>query len=343
MLSGPFGVMVHWLAPGPMPEQGPRLTDLDAAVDRFDVDRFMSDLVATGGKWLIFTFGQNKGMYCSPNSVFERYCGAGVCSRRDLALEIAQKCQAPGIRFIGYMPCEVNANGRMHAGMAWNTQPGTDQAEFQQRYTLALAEWGERFGKLMAGWWFDGCYTWPVFHNSKMNWPLWYERTRAGNPDRALAFNDGGFISGRAHPIQPEHDYLSGEIEALRNGQIVLGRVPGCPVHVPTSRFAEGTRCQWHGLLPIDCFWGHGTYTASFHEKVKEHALPFRIVPDGYAGPMEEPVYSDQELSDLLKRIRSAGGVMTFNVGIYQEGHLGPKSVAQLGQLASIMEGEQSR
>ena len=39
MNQGTFGLMVHWIAPGPAPRAGARITDLNAAVDRFDLDR----------------------------------------------------------------------------------------------------------------------------------------------------------------------------------------------------------------------------------------------------------------------------------------------------------------
>ena len=91
MKGGKFGMMVHWLAPGPEPQHGPRVTDLDRAVDAFDVDRFLSDFRRTRADWLIFTIGQNTGYYASPNSVLDALAGPGHCPRRDLVLEIAMR------------------------------------------------------------------------------------------------------------------------------------------------------------------------------------------------------------------------------------------------------------
>ena len=48
MVQGSFGVMVHWLAPGPASEKGPYIHDLNRAVDGFDLDRFVQDFQAPG-------------------------------------------------------------------------------------------------------------------------------------------------------------------------------------------------------------------------------------------------------------------------------------------------------
>src|SRR5205823_1381576 len=144
------------------------------------------------------------------------------------------------------------------------------QSEFQHRYTSVIREYAERFGRLLDGWWFDGCYPWDVFHNRLYDWHLWASAARAGNSEAALAFNDGSFCVGNTQPLTPEQDYLSGEVEVLREGKIRLGRGDSAPLYLPRSRFVEGTTCQWHALVPIDCFWGHET-----------------------PGPMEPPRYAD--------------------------------------------------
>ena len=60
--EGAFGLMVHWLAPGPPPQGGPRITDLNEAVNAFDLDRFLRDFARTGADWLIFA---TCGTHCS--------------------------------------------------------------------------------------------------------------------------------------------------------------------------------------------------------------------------------------------------------------------------------------
>lgn len=327
-MTGRFGLMNHWLFPGVLPEREPSARTLDEAVDRFDVDRLVEDVCQCGADWLIFTLGQNTGFYASPNPVIERLAGTGHCSQRDLAYEIAARLHQAGKRFIAYLPCEVAANTSMHPGFAWRAAPDTDQAEFQRRYTQAVSAWAERFGDLLDGWWFDGCYTWPVFHSRYMDWPLWLDAARAGNPNAAVTFNDGSFCIGNLTPVHPAHDYLSGETEMLIDGWVRLGRDADAHTHLPAGRFVAGTTCQWHSLLPIDCFWMHGSPPPAFLPDQPFHYT----VPDGY-GPMEPPVYSDAELGRFLHTCLDAGGAVTFNVGIYQEGHLGRDTVEQLRRI----------
>lgn len=306
-MSGHYGLMVHWLAPGPPAEHGPTVHDLNTAVDRFDVPHFLHDFAQTKAQWLIFTIGQNTTYYCSPNATLDRLAGPGHCSHRDLVLEIAQGVHTQGKRFIAYLPAEVDAPEVLHEPFAWNP---ADQSEFQRRYCAFIREYAQRFGKLLNGWWFDGCYTWPVFPNSARHWPLWTAAARAGNPAAALAFNDGSLCCGNDQPIAPDQDYLSGETEVLRDGKLQLGRQADAPLYLPTSRFCEGTRCQWHSLVPIDAFWAHGK-----------------------PGPMEPPRYTDQDLDAFLHNCLSVGGAVTLNVGIYQEGGLGTETLVQLQRI----------
>jgi hypothetical protein len=344
-MAGRYGLMVHWIYPHLMGENTPPAASLDDAVNQFNLERFLQDFAATGADWLIFTLGQNSGYYASPNSVIEQLAGKDRCSKRDLALEIANGVHDLGKRFIAYLPCEVAGNRALHEGFAWNTQEGTDQAAFQTRYLSAVREWAERLGPLMDGWWYDGCYQWPLFHNDYMDWPAWFEASRAGNPDRVVAFNDGSLCNGLTQPLTPQQDYLSGETEVLVNGRIRLGRpatpqllaygdqaqtVPEpIPTFLPDSRFVPGTNCQWHCLLPVDCFWGHGNGTVDWLPSDLYHVGD----PESTATQMEPPLYADDELAGFLTNCLTVGGAVTMNVGIYQEGHLGLETVRQLASV----------
>ncbi|MCX6361618.1 MAG: hypothetical protein NT029_17580 [Armatimonadetes bacterium] len=312
MTKGSFGIMVHWIAPGPAPEKGEWVQDNDRAVDAFDVQGFLGQVRESGAGWVILTLGQNSGYYCSPNATMDRLVGPGHCSKRDLALEIAKGLHKMGKRFIAYLPAEVAAQSdAVHKGFGWNPE---NQDEFQQRYASFIREYSERFGKLCDGWWFDGCYTWPVFHNSLYKWPLWYEAARAGNPNAAVAWNDGSYCVGITKPVNAEQDFLSGEIEKIIDGRIRLGREETVALYLPDGRYAKGTRCLNHALLFIDAFWGH--------------AKP---------GPMEPLLYTDEQLFTFVRNYRRAGGAVTLNVGIYQEGRLGTDAVAQLKRLKATL------
>lgn len=315
--DGRYGMMVHWIAPGPAPEHGERVTDLDRAVDGFDLDAFLDQFGASGAAWLIFTIGQNTGCYASPNATLDRLAGPGHCSRRDLVGEIARGVHDLGKRFIAYLPAEVAAPTALHEAFAWNTAEGTDQRAFQPRYRAFFQEYAERLGPLLDGWWFDGVYTWPVLHNRHYDWPAWFASARAGNPDAVIALNDGSFCTGKTDPVTPLQDYFSGEVNDLKEGQIQLGWAgDDRPLYLPPARFVPGTEVQWHALVPIDCGWAHET-----------------------PGPMEPPRYADEDLFSFVRRCHAVGGAVTLNVGIYQDGRLGEATLAQLRRLSAALGG----
>lgn len=312
MVQGSFGMMVHWLTPGTYPRQGEQITDFNTAVDAFDLEGLLNQFRASGADWLIFTIGQNTGYYASPNSLLEELAGSGHTSQRDLVLEVAKGVKSQGKRFVAYLPSEVKAQSEeIHRAFAWNPK---DQSEFQTRYTAFVREYSERYGSLLDGWWFDGCYTWEDFHNSQYRWSDWCDAARAGNPQAAVAFNDGCFCVGIKQPLTPLQDYLSGEVETLIEGMIRLGRSEDSTLYLPKTRFVEGTQCQWHALVPIDCFWMHSQ-----------------------PGEMEPLLYTDEDLFAFVLRCRAVGGAVTLNVGIYQEGLIGEDALLQLQRLRSCL------
>ncbi len=298
--EGGFGIMVHYLIspPGDTPEE--RTRAFDETVTGFDLDAFMAQLEAMGADWLIFTVGQNTGYYCSPNAYLDARA-PGHASERDLLLEIAQGADARGIRLIAYLPSETAAQSdEIHQAFAWNP---ADQTEFQRRYTRFVAEYGERLGALMDGWWFDGCYTWDVFPNSTYDWPLWFEAARAGNPNRIVCFNDGAFCIGNVKPVTPLEDYHAGEVHFLWDGRTALDHERPPATWMPDGPFIEGVRT--HALLPI-----FSTF---------EGGRPY--------------VYSDWQLFKWVDDFRAAGGAVTLNLPIDGAGRIPQEAVDQVVRL----------
>ncbi len=329
-MAGRAGLMVHWIAPGPKALHGPRLTDLNAAVDRFDIERFMEGFLDTGASWLIFTVGQNTGCYASPNSILDRKL-PGRTPRRDLVLEIAGAVKKAGKSFIAYLPCEVRGQSEeIHRGFDWEVKDQSPQYAFQDAYLPFVEEYSLKFGKLCDGWWFDGCYPWDAFPNHLMQWDRWYSAARAGNPDSAISFNDGCFCVGNDAPVHNGQDFLSGEVEVLREGAVRVGREIDAPLYNPQWQYAPGTNCLLHALVPTDCLWWHGFEDPSW---VAGHR--FRALEQSSAGEFETPAYRDDELQTTLTSIHNKNGAVTFNIAVSQEGFLNPKSVAQLNRCLS--------
>jgi hypothetical protein len=154
--------------------------------------------------------------------------------------------------------------------------------------------------------------------------------------------------------VIPGQDYLSGESEFLLKGKIRYGRgtdvltplatglaskkpimgrgVTDCTGYVCTLPLPQPPpACIWHALLPIDCMWETGI---SFNLDWQNPA--FKWVPPK-PHKMERPLYTLTDLETVVRDFKSVGGGVTFNVGIFQEGGLGPDTVAQLAKLAGRM------
>lgn len=300
LAQGSYGIMVHYLiAPaGDTPLE--RSAEFSRIVDGFDLDGFIAQFASTGADWLIFTIGQNTGYYCSPNGFLDAAL-PGHTSERDLVLEIAERLHGLGKRLIAYLPAEVaGQEDDIKAAFAWNP---ADQSVFQRRYQEFIADYSRKLGPLCAGWWFDGCYEWDVFHNSLYDWPAWIGAARAGNSDAIVAYNDGSFCIGKLRPLTPLQDYLSGEVHMLVDGRIKLGHSDDSPLYLPDSRFVEGV--QWHALVPVDSTFEGG---APYH-------------------------YSDEELFGFVDACKAVGGAVTLNLPIEQSGHVPDASIAQMQRL----------
>ncbi len=325
-MSGHFGLMVHWIYPTILPERPSPAMSLDETVDAFDVSRFLAGFEQSGARWLIWTIGQNTGFYASPNAVLERLAGPGHASKRDLTLEIARGVKALGKRFIAYLPGEMAFNPELKEAFSWRVEFAPGQRPFQASYCDFLREYSLRFGELLDGWWIDGAW---VFPTGELDFALWSNALRAGNPNAVLAFNNGGFTGTDTQPMHAECDFLPGEADVLIKGQIKVGRSKERVLMLPEQGCAPGTKCLWHALVPLDCPWGFGFDPA-----------PDDIVPDSpyewvdrQNPEMPAPLYSDADLKSFLSHCLGVGGAVTWNIGIYREGHLAPKTLAQIRRI----------
>lgn len=294
-----YGVMVHYLSNIQPRIEEERVSDWNAMVDLFDVKHFADDIERMGAGWAIFPFGQNSGHYCSPNAMLESMV-PGSCSKRDLMYELAVELKDRGIRLIAYLPSEADGNTEEFRNkMGWDLDL-VDKSFFQECYEKVIREWAIHMGMLLDGWWFDGCY------NSEEKD---FTRTQGWSNARfnysewkaaACAGNPSAVIAmcPGAEAMQyvfQEQDYLAGEANTLN--------------HKPEGALIDGM--QWHCLPWLDCKWGHW-------EK---------------AGEIEKPRFTDEELWEFYKSCQENQGVVTWNIGIYQNGLLAEKTVEQMIRL----------
>jgi hypothetical protein len=250
-----WGVMTHYLA-----DWQARVHNLDMSsnsfidqwnkmVDGFDVEGMAKRLEQVGAGHYQISIGQNSGYYLSPNTTYDKIAGImpSKCSHRDLVADFAEPLHRRDIKLMVYLPSGAPAQDKQaNAALEWLNGPYPNKA-FQRKWEQIIAEWSRRWGKKVAGWWFDGCY----FPNSMYrspeppNFASFAAAARAGNPDSAIAFNPG--VIYRLISISPDEDYIAGEIDHPDQASVHRGH----------DGLMDGA--QIHMLSFLGTTWGMGT------------------------------------------------------------------------------------
>jgi hypothetical protein len=265
---------------------------------------------------LIFTLGQCTRYLCSPSPIYDAKL-PGHTPRRDLLLELAQRLKKLNKKLIVYFPSENEP--------CIKEVLDSGDGKYPEVYFEFLRQYSVKLGELHHGWWFDACGPHPDEY-----WNKWLAAVRAGNPDVAIAFSGAEFCCGAPlGPICHLADYHAGEIHLMEDGKIRRDFLypPGelyvdaeCKLrkhdqaaqfYLPDGPFVGGV--QWHGLLPID--------------------LTFNpAIPNQYCH------YTDKELLQFVRSVKSVGGAITINVPVdIETGHIADDSQTQLVRLSKAL------
>ncbi|OHB78275.1 MAG: hypothetical protein A2Z25_20055 [Planctomycetes bacterium RBG_16_55_9] len=242
MKDARWGVMTHYLADWKARETNESrnifgIAKWNEMIDRFDVEGLAGQLASVGAGYYLITLGQNSGYYLSPNEAYDRFVGIqpSKCSRRDLVADLYEALHKRGIKLMVYLPSGAPNGDRVaKEALQWQNGPHRNQ-EFQLIWEQVIREWSTRWGKKVAGWWFDGCY-WPnsmYRFEEAPNFASFAAAARAGNADSIVAFNPG--VVPRLISVSPHEDYIAGEISDMNKLEIrraADGRIDGKQVHV---------------------------------------------------------------------------------------------------------------
>jgi len=232
-----WGVMTHYLAEWIAPEAHRSVEAWNQLVDAFDAEGLAKQLESVGARYHLLTIGQNSGFYISPNAAYDRLVGIrpSKCSRRDLVADVAVALAKRGIKLTVYLPSGAPARDPVAVqALQWRNGPYPNR-EFQLNWEQVVREWSLRWGRNVAGWWFDGCY-WPntMYRSADPpNFASLAAAARAGNPDAVVAFNPG--VVYRIISVTPFEDYTAGEIDQpdrLSIRRASDGKVDGAQIHV---------------------------------------------------------------------------------------------------------------
>jgi hypothetical protein len=241
MRGARWGVMTHYLADWRAradhePTSVEKWNDL---VDNFDTEGLARQLESVGAGYYLVTIGQNSGYYLSPNATYDKLVGIrpSKCSRRDLVADLYESLHNRGIKLMVYLPAGApGSDASAVKALQFKRGPNRNR-EFQVKWESVIREWSTRWGKKVAGWWFDGCY-WPnaMYRLPEPpNFVSFAAAARAGNSDSVVAFNPG--VVDRILSVSPHEDYSAGEIndpDKLMIRRANGNKVDGAQIHVLT-------------------------------------------------------------------------------------------------------------
>ena len=295
-----YGVAVHWTAQT-TPHRGTPLPFRDA-VEAFNLNAFIDDILESGADYLIFTTTHALQMLPAPNTALEGIL-TGRTSERDLIWEIASSLSAHGIHLILYYNHSCNSKDDPE----WEQAVGYHEHSKDHLVSnlCDIVAWmGQHYGDKIRAWWFDSAYSLDPKgpHNSvttdmtgfQFPWERFTGVAKTGFPERLVTYNAG---VNQTYLYTTHQDYWAGEL-------VDLG-------HPPKSRFLDNG-LQWHGWTCLDD-------RAWVHSKIDTD------IPD--------PLYTDRQVIEFVKICNEHQCPMCFNVGIYQDGTIPTDSVNQLRRL----------
>ena len=209
-------------------------------IDKFDVKFLADQLEDAGVKVFELTLGQNSGYYCAPNPVYGEISGykAGEkTSRRDIPMEMAKELRKRGIDFMLYLPGQApfwDKQSIDNFGFVPFDRLGSDRdftEEGVEKWAKVIAWWSQHYGKLVKGWWFDGCRDDMKFAEYASE--AYAAAVKSGNPHAIVAFNPG--CQPKLIRQTKASDYTAGEVSEGLFEQTAPGRwVDGAQSHILT-------------------------------------------------------------------------------------------------------------
>jgi hypothetical protein len=301
MRRAKYGLQFHWTSQS-VPRHGPRKKYADAVRD-FPVKSFAQIAKESGAGYVILTTSNAEHYFPAPIKAIDRVL-PGRTTERDLVADCIDALGAHGIRLILYYHCGhddwKNPDG-------WWQHTGYDSKNpqrFLDNWCAITSEAGRRYGKGLAGWYFDDAC---VYYPLNPDFRQLTAAAKAGNPERVVCYNP--WILPRSTDFQ---DYLCGE------GYEFLKLWDGLPT--------DGT-----GIYTSGPYKGLQAHTNFVLEKGWVHSrLDTEIPPPQYP--------KDQFVRDMKAGI-AHGIVPSVNMEIYQDGGVGDASLEYMKAVRAEIKG----
>ena len=301
-----FGIGVHWTK-RTMPRTGPAQS-YDQAVAHFDVERFADQAASTGASFVYLTTAHSDQYLPAPIKALDAIL-PGRTARRDLIADLIAALAKRNMKlFLYYHLGPIEDPAWSAATHMWDS----DSTRFFSNWQAIIREIGDRYGKGLAGWWFDdGLYN---YYYRSPDWAALDRAAKAGNPDRVVCFNS--WSAALATEFQ---DYYCGE-EVVPGGLNDFlnhdGSINGTVASGGDGRIRNG---QFAGLQAAAMFVVESEWV---HDKRDSEASP--------------PKWSAETLAATLKKLKDHRITPMLNMEVYQDGTISPKSIAVVRDAARI-------
>ena len=166
--------------------------------------------------------------------------------------------------------------------------------DFTQKWAKVIYEYSIRWGNKINGWWIDGCYAdpdWGYSFTPELLKP-YYDAVKAGNPESLVAFNNA--CQPKLTKYYPDEDFTCGERTDF--------------TEIPEGRFIDGA--QAHILTPLGLSPNPEQPWCSWCRPGLKH--------------------DHEYLKEYVKKVHDAGGVLTIDVWMGEEGEFDPEQLAAL-------------
>lgn len=346
-----YGIIVHYLhgiQNGKYSPTNPTgvTTSWDQCVKDFDVEAFAKNVKRCGAGYVMFTLCQVSPYICAPSSTFDEITEGkckGGCTERDLPLELGKALEKYGIDLYLYFTGD-GPRGDAVSSKAFGTLAETDgnvTEPFVRKWAAVMEELAVRYGKLVKGWWIDGCFDYIGYNDDLLK--IYKDAALAGNPEALVTFNNGVVRLDMTDP----------EVIALSDGEIKMDKA----IDVINTKALDGNETAKSLILKYDTpkkyrYSAYEDYTAGeatyFNEIPKTskvdgslwHVMSFlgisRCMPlcgilCGWAGPGSR--YSSEYVKEYTNKVNAVGGVVTFDVCVDRFGAIDEGQVAVLSNI----------
>lgn len=201
------GLMIHFLP------------EVKNAVDRVklvDADLIAKTVSDVGADYLIFTIGQNTGQYVSKNKALVKHCPfyADRELDRDVIDDLVFALSKYDKKLILYLPFRApQRDSQLALCLGDKPERTPTTKEFVTKWSDVVGEWGNRYGDVVIGWWFDGTYNTTGIESE--DWKRLCNSALGVNKKRLIAFNPGEGVSFLRAKLSPCQNLVAGEINNI--------------------------------------------------------------------------------------------------------------------------------